>query len=190
MNDVLAVSSKGRGSVRNTKGIGGGEEGSLLENDEDMYFVFPGSVPGYSDGHSWVNVKFLFGGMSFSLAALSGQREEGLHPHESQLLVFSCLWLYYDKLHFLFFVSLDWHCWWMCFHMPLRNYWWFARYVILCKAAVNVHKVVFSFSPSRRRFSQQIQTETPWFHTSWIHLLGRVTSVSDLCHGRTTFPWG
>jgi len=25
----------------------------------------------------------------------------------------------------------------------------FAGYVILCKAAVNIHKVVFSFSPSR-----------------------------------------
>ena len=44
-NDVLTFSSKGRGSV-------GREEGSLLENDEDMYFVFSGSVPGYSDRHS------------------------------------------------------------------------------------------------------------------------------------------
>ena len=52
-NDVLTFSSKGRGSVCNTKGIEGGrEEGSLLENDEDMYFVFSGKVPGYSDGHS------------------------------------------------------------------------------------------------------------------------------------------
>ena len=48
-NDVLTFSSKGRGSVCNTKGIEGGEEGSLLENDEDMYFVFSGSVPGYAD---------------------------------------------------------------------------------------------------------------------------------------------
>ena len=51
-NDVLTFSSKGRGSVCNTKGIEGGEEGSLLHNDEDMYFVFSGSVPGYSDRHS------------------------------------------------------------------------------------------------------------------------------------------
>ena len=50
-NDVLNFSSKGRGSVCNTKGIEGGEEGSLLENDEDMYFVFSGSVPGYADRH-------------------------------------------------------------------------------------------------------------------------------------------
>ena len=123
-NDVLTFSSKGRGSVCNTKGIEGGrEEGSLLENDEDMYFVFSGSVPGYSDGHSWVNVNFLFGGMSLSLAVLTGQREEGFHPHESQLLVFLCLWLYYDKLHFLFFIFLDWHCWWILFNTLLRNYW-------------------------------------------------------------------
>lgn len=50
-NDVLTFSSKGRGSVCNTKGIEGGEEGSLLENDEDMYFVFSGSVPGYAERH-------------------------------------------------------------------------------------------------------------------------------------------
>lgn len=48
-NDVLTFSSKGRGSVCNTEGIEGGEEGSLSENDEDMYFVFSGSVPGYAD---------------------------------------------------------------------------------------------------------------------------------------------
>jgi len=46
-NDVLTFSSKGRGSVCNTKRIE-----SLLDNDEDMYFVFSRSVPGYSDGHS------------------------------------------------------------------------------------------------------------------------------------------
>ena len=50
-NDVLTFSPKGRGSVCNTKGIEGGEEGSLLENDEDMHFVFSGSVPGYAEGH-------------------------------------------------------------------------------------------------------------------------------------------
>ena len=51
-NDVITFSSKGRGSVCKTKGNEGGQEGSLLENDEDMYFVFSGSVPGYSNGHS------------------------------------------------------------------------------------------------------------------------------------------
>lgn len=115
---MLTFSSKGRGSVCNTKGIE-----SLLENDEDMYFVFSGSVPGYSDGHSWVNVNFLLGGMSLSLAVLTGQGEEGFHPHETQLLVFSCLWLYCDKLLFLFFIFLDWHCLWICFNTPLRIYW-------------------------------------------------------------------
>lgn len=44
-NDVLTFSPKGRDSVCNTEGIEGGEEGSLLENDEDMYFVFSESVP-------------------------------------------------------------------------------------------------------------------------------------------------
>lgn len=44
-NDVLTFSPKGRDSVCNTEGIKGGEEGSLLENDEDMYFVFSESVP-------------------------------------------------------------------------------------------------------------------------------------------------
>ena len=84
--------------------------------------------------------------MSLSLAVLTGQGEEGFHPHEAQLLVFSCLWLYYDKL-FLFsctdfvygFVLTR------CFEFIDA----FAGYLILCKAAVNVHKVVFSFFPSR-----------------------------------------
>ena len=182
-NDVLTSSSKGRGSVCNTKGIEGGEEGSLLENDEDMYFVFSGSVPGYAERHLWVNVYFLFGGDVFELSCFdrSGggrilfSRAYGCTMTNS---IFSFLFSWTDTVDGYFLTR--------CCEIIDA----FAGYVILCKAAVNVHKVVFSFSSSRRRFSQQIQTETPWFHTSWIHLLGRVTSVSDLWRGRTTFPWG
>ena len=124
---------------------------------------------------------FFLEGMSLSLAVLTGQGEEGFwfsraYGCTMTNSIFSYLFSWTDTVDGYFLTR--------CCEIIDA----FAGYVILCKAAVNVHKVVFSFSPSCRRFSQQIQTETPWFHTSWIHLLGRVTSVSDLCHGRTTFP--
>ena len=46
-NDVLTFSSKGHGPAPTLRGGGGGR--SLLENDEDMYIVFLGSFPRYSD---------------------------------------------------------------------------------------------------------------------------------------------
>ena len=49
-NDVLTFSSKGHGPAPTLReGGGGGGEISLLENDEDMYIVFLGSFPRYSD---------------------------------------------------------------------------------------------------------------------------------------------
>ena len=51
-NDVLTFSSKGHGpapTLREGGGGGGGGGRSLLENDEDMYIVFLGSFPRYSD---------------------------------------------------------------------------------------------------------------------------------------------
>ena len=189
-NDVLTFSSKGHGPTLREGGVGGGGGGErfIRERWGHVYRVFR--------KFSWISwltfisrCKFSDWWDVFELRCFERVGWRRISSTRESTLVFSPLRLNYDKLHFPFLFSWTDTVYGFVLTRCCEFIDAFTGCVILCKAAVNVDRVV-SFSPSRWRFSQEIQTQTPWFHTSWIHLLGRVMSVSDLWRGRTKFPWG
>ena len=163
-NDVLTFSSKGHGPTLREGGVGGGGgERFIRERWGHVYRVFR--------KFSWISWLTFISRCTFSdwwdvfeLRCFERVGWRRISSTRESTLVFSPLRLNYDKLHFPFLFSWTDTVYGFVLTRCCEFIDAFTGCVILCKAAVNVDRVVFFFPFSLKVFTGNTNPDTVVSH--------------------------